>query len=349
MKPAEFSCPLPFEDNQKITLAHGGGGRRMAQLIDEIIKPHFTVGNVENLHDGALLPAGDGQLAFTSDSFVVTPHFFPGGDIGDLAINGTVNDLAMCGARPQYLSCAFILEEGYSMESFRQVLVSMGVAARAAGVNVVTGDTKVVDRGKGDGIFISTTGLGQVLPGANVDPRRVQPGDIVIINGPVGDHGMTIMCERENLGLKGALRSDTRPLHREVIALIERFGEAIHCLRDLTRGGLASVLNEIATTAGVGFALEETAIPVNPPVRSACELLGLDPLYVANEGKFAAFVDADVAEEVVATLKEVYDGDQPAMIGKAVAGEPVRVVLRGPLGGTRLLDLLSGEQLPRIC
>ncbi len=349
MSAVQLNCPLPFEDDQKIALAHGGGGRRMARLIEEIIKPHFPTADVENLHDGALLPGGGRELAFTTDSFVVSPHFFPGGNIGDLAINGTVNDLAMCGARPLYLSCAFILEEGFPLESFRRVLVSMGVAARAAGVGLVTGDTKVVDRGKGDGIFITTSGLGRVLPEARIDPRRVRPGDAVIINGPVGDHGMTIMCQRENLRMQGQLVSDTRPLHREVTALIERFGEAIHCLRDLTRGGLASVMNEIAVGSGAAIHLQENVIPVNPPVSGACELLGLDPLYVANEGKFAIFAAPEAAETVVEVLRAVDERNRPAVIGRVVAGDSARVVLEGPLGGSRILDLLSGEQLPRIC
>ncbi|MFB0516453.1 MAG: hydrogenase expression/formation protein HypE, partial [Candidatus Neomarinimicrobiota bacterium] len=298
MNAMELSCPLPFEDSEKISLAHGGGGRRMAQLIKEVILPHFPDGKVENIHDGAILEFGTERLAFTTDSFVVTPPFFPGGNIGDLAVNGTINDLAVCGARPLYLSCALILEEGYAMESLRQVLVSMGAAAEAAGVALVTGDTKVVDRGKGDGIFITTTGVGRVLPNARIDPRRVRPGDVVIINGPVGDHGMTIMSQRENLAMQGDLTSDTRALHREVEALIERYGETIHCLRDMTRGGLATVMNEIARTAGVSISLREQAIPVNPPVRSACELLGLDPLYVANEGKLAIFAESGTEEQI---------------------------------------------------
>ncbi len=345
----KLDCPLPFVDNEKVSLAHGGGGRRMAQLIQEVILPHFPNGKVENIHDGAILEFGPERLAFTTDSFVVTPPFFPGGNIGDLAVNGTINDLAVCGARPLYLSCALILEEGYPMESLRRVLASMGTAAEAAGVALVTGDTKVVDRGKGDGIFITTAGVGQVLPGAGIDPRRVQPGDAVIINGPVGDHGMTIMCQREGLKMQGDLASDTRALHRETGALIEQFGGAIHCLRDMTRGGLASVMNEIAQTAAVSITLKEQAIPVNPPVHGACELLGLDPLYVANEGKLAIFAEAGTEENILALLRETDQTNQPAVIGTVTESGGAAVVLESILGGSRILDMLSGEQLPRIC
>ena len=345
----KLNCPLPFEDNEKVSLAHGGGGRRMARLIQEVILPHFPNGKVENIHDGAILEFGLERLAFTTDSFVVTPTFFPGGNIGDLAVNGTINDLAVCGALPLYLSCALILEEGYSMESLRRVLVSMGAATETAGVSLVTGDTKVVDHGKGDGIFITTTGVGQVLPDARIDPRRVKPGDAVIINGPVGDHGMTIMCQREGLSMQGDLTSDTRPLHREVEGLIERFGRAIHCLRDMTRGGLASVMNEIARAAGVTIALKEQTIPVNPPVHSACELLGLDPLYVANEGKLAIFAEAGTEDEILALLCGIDELNQPAVIGRVTEPGGTDVVLEGILGGSRVLDMLSGEQLPRIC
>jgi hydrogenase expression/formation protein HypE len=345
----DINCPLPFEDDEKISLAHGGGGRRMARLIQEVILPHFSDGNVHNTHDGAILQFGSERLAFTTDSFVVTPTFFPGGNIGDLAINGTINDLAMCGAQPLYLSCALILEEGYAMESLRQVLVSMGTAADAAGVALVTGDTKVVDHGKGDGIFITTTGVGRVLPGAGIDPHQVQPGDAVIINGPVGDHGMTIMCQREHLKLQGDLSSDTRPLHREVEALIDRFGEDIHCLRDMTRGGLASVMNEIAHEAEVTINLEEQAIVVSPAVRSACEILGIDPLYVANEGKFAIFAAPGIENEISTLLSDINPVNQPAVIGRVGPRVTAPVVIQGLLGANRILDLLSGEQLPRIC
>ncbi|UCH10907.1 MAG: hydrogenase expression/formation protein HypE [Fidelibacterota bacterium] len=345
----KFDCPLPFNDNEKINLAHGGGGRRMARLIQEIILPHFPDCDVENIHDGAILEFGSERLAFTTDSFVVTPQFFPGGNIGDLAINGTLNDLAMCGAQPLYLSCAFILEEGYSMESFRQVLVSMGDAATSAGVGLITGDTKVVDHGKGDGIFITTTGIGHVMPGAMIDPRRVQSGDVVIINGPVGDHGMAIMCQRENLAIQGELASDTRTLHEETAAIINQFGEDIHCLRDMTRGGLATVMNEIAQTANATIHLDEGSIPVNAPTKSACELLGIDPLYVANEGKLAIFAAAGIGEDILETLRKTNRLNRPVIIGRVGNLEGPRVILRGVLGGSRILDLLSGEQLPRIC
>jgi hydrogenase expression/formation protein HypE len=345
----DINCPLPFEDNEKISLAHGGGGRRMARLIQEVILPHFPDGSVHNTHDGAILEFGSERLAFTTDSFVVTPTFFPGGNIGDLAVNGTINDLAMCGAQPLYLSCALILEEGYSMESLRQVLASMGAAADAASVALVTGDTKVVDHGKGDGIFITTTGIGRVLRGAGIDPRQVQPGDAVIINGPIGDHGMTIMCQRENLKLQGDLASDTRSLHREVEALINRFGEDIHCLRDMTRGGLASVMNEIAHEAEVTISLKEQSIAVNPTVSSACEILGIDPLYVANEGKFAIFAKPGIENEISNLLRDINPVNRPAVVGRVEQRTTAPVVIQGMLGANRILDMLSGEQLPRIC
>lgn len=345
----ELNCPLPFEDNEKISLAHGGGGRSMARLIQEVILPHFSGGSIHNAHDGAILEFGSERLAFTTDAYVVTPTFFPGGDIGDLAVNGTINDLAMCGAQPLYLSCALILEEGYAMESLRRVLVSMGKAADAAEVLLVTGDTKVVDHGKGDGIFVTTTGVGRILPGAGIDPHRVQPGDAVIINGPVGDHGMTIMCQRENLNLQGDLASDTRALHREVETLIGRFGEDIHCLRDMTRGGLASVMNEIAQEADVTINLREQAITVNPTVRSACEILGIDPLYVANEGKFAVFAAPGIANDITTLINEIDPANQAVVIGRVEQRETAPVIIQGLLGANRILDMLSGEQLPRIC
>lgn len=345
----QLNCPLPFEDNEKITLAHGGGGRRMAELIQQVILPYFANAGIENVHDGAVFKIGDRQLAFTTDSFVVTPSFFPGGNIGDLAVNGTINDLAMCGARPLYMSCAFILEEGFPMESFRQVVETMSHAVRASGVELVTGDTKVVDRGQGDGIFITTTGIGEVLPGSRIDPRRIEPGDSVIINGPVGDHGMAIMSQREHLRFEGNLVSDTRALHEDVQALIAQFGAAVHCLRDMTRGGLANVMNELAATAEVSIALREEDIPVNQPVRSVCEVLGLDPLYVANEGKFVIFAEAGLAAEIITTLQEANPANEPAVVGKVTRPDGNRVTIEGLLGSSRILDLLSGEQLPRIC
>jgi len=255
----------------------------------------------------------------------------------------------MCGAVPKYISVGLIIEEGLPIAELKTILESMAGAARKAGVKIVTGDTKVVDHGKGDGIFITTTGVGRVLPDARIDPRRVQPGDVVIINGPVGDHGMTIMCQREGLSMEGNLASDTRALHKEVEGLIERFGRAIHCLRDMTRGGLASVMNEIAQAAGATITLREQAIPVNPPVRSACELLGLDPLYVANEGKLAIFAEAGKEKEILKLLSETDTANEPAVIGKVTESGGTSVILEGVLGGSRILDMLSGEQLPRIC
>ncbi|MBL8295477.1 MAG: hydrogenase expression/formation protein HypE, partial [Bryobacterales bacterium] len=268
-----------------ILLAHGGGGRLTQQLLETIFYPAFANGALGARHDGALLEVGGARLAFTTDSFVVRPLIFPGGTIGDLAVNGTVNDLAMCGARPLYLSAGFILEEGLPMETLRRIAGDMGEAARRAGVTLVTGDTKVVDKGKGDGVFINTSGIGVVECGWEISPAAVQPGDAVVISGDVGAHGVAILSVREGLEFEGAIASDTAPLWEPVEALL-RAGVEVHCLRDLTRGGLATALNEIASTRGVTVRIEEAAVPVDEAVQGACEILGLDPLYVANEGRF---------------------------------------------------------------
>ena len=328
-------------------LAHGGGGRMMARLLEEVIRPALDDPELERGHDGAVLDLA-GPLAFTTDSYVVRPLVFPGGDIGKLAVNGTVNDLAMCGARPVCLSVGLILEEGLPLDLLRQVLASMKAAARTAGVRLVTGDTKVVDRGKADGLFVSTAGIGQVLAAEAIGPAAVAPGDAVLISGDIGRHGIAVMAAREALGLEMTLESDCAPLAGPVLALINA-GVAVHCLRDLTRGGLASALVEIAETARVSIALDEAAVPVRDDVTAACELLGLDPWHVANEGRFIAFVPAADAERALEVLRGVEVSASAALIGRVAEGPAGEVSRKGPLGVARQVDMLNGEQLPRIC
>jgi hydrogenase expression/formation protein HypE len=341
------SCPLPAEDGETVQLAHGGGGRAMARLLDTVIRPAFGDAELERRHDGAVL-AIDGPVAFTTDTYVVRPLFFPGGDIGTLAVHGTVNDLAMCGARPVALSVGLVLEEGLPLDTLRRVVASMGDAAKAAGVRLVTGDTKVVDRGKADGLFVNTAGIGRVVASAPVGPEAVRAGDAVILSGDIGRHGMAVMAARESLGFESALTSDCAPLAAPVLALFER-DITVHCLRDLTRGGLASAAVEIAEAAGRAIALDEAAIPVREDVAAACELLGLDPLHVANEGRFLAFVPPADAERAVAVLREHPVTAGAVVVGEVGNGPAGRVSCRGPLGVDRVIDMLSGEQLPRIC
>jgi hydrogenase expression/formation protein HypE len=318
------------------------------ELIESVFLPAFQNSTLAQRHDGAVIEIGGERFAFTTDAYVVRPLFFPGGDIGTLAVNGTVNDLAMCGARPRWLSAAFIIEEGLPMETLSRVADSMRRAAQVAGVEIVTGDTKVVDKGKADGLFVTTSGAGLVLPGATVSPQCVRPGDAVIVSGDLGRHGIAIMSVREGLQFETIIESDCAPLAAPVMALLEA-GVEVHCLRDLTRGGLASAVNEIAATAAVQLDLSETAIPIREDVRGACEILGLDPLYVANEGRFVAFVaqrDARAALEVL--------GAHPVSAGAKVIGSVSHgtaglVTLKSSIGASRVLDMLSGEQLPRIC
>lgn len=338
------SCPIPLQQYAHVLLAHGGGGKLMHRLIEEVFGKTFANPILDARHDSAQFSAPSGRLAMTTDSYVVRPLFFPGGDIGSMAVHGTVNDLAMSGARPRFLSAAFIIEEGLSMETLWRVVCSMGRAARRCGVQIITGDTKVVDKGKGDGVFINTTGLGTIETSLMIAPKEVHPGDAVIVSGDLGRHGMAIMAVREGLQFE----SDSAPLHEIVLDLLAA-GVEIHCLRDLTRGGLASALNEIAEIARVCIAVEETLVPVREEVHAACELLGLEPLRVANEGRFVAFVPARDAPRAVEIIARHQTGTGAAVVGE-VTLQPERVVLlKSRIGVTRVLDMPSGEQLPRIC
>ncbi len=344
-KPA---CPLPAATGETVLLAHGGGGKLTRQLIENLFLPVFGCAALEARHDGARLQVNGARVAFSTDSYVVRPLVFPGGNIGDLAVNGTVNDLAMCGARPLYLSAGFILEEGLPMVTLRTVVASMRQCAERANVDLVTGDTKVVDRGKGDGIFINTAGIGIVETALEIEPASVRPGDSVVVSGSLGAHGVAILSVREGLEFESFIASDTAPLWEPVDALLQA-GIELHCLRDLTRGGLSSALNEIAGAAGVGVTIDEASVPVSEPVRGACEILGLDPLYVANEGRFAAFLPAREAERSVERLRQFPICAGAACVGRVEADHAGTVSLNSRIGGRRVLDMLSGEQLPRIC
>ncbi len=341
-------CPLPLSDYQDIVLAHGSGGKLSQQLIQEILLPQFRNELLDVQHDGAVFSVGGTRLAFSTDSFVVSPIFFPGGDIGKLAVHGTVNDLAMCGARPLYLSAGFILEEGLSMQNFWTITLSMREAAAAAGVALVTGDTKVVDRGKADRIFINTSGIGVVPEGVNIHPGRAQPGDKVIVSGEIAVHGIAIMSVREGLEFETEILSDTAPLNGLVNAMLAASAN-IHVLRDPTRGGITSALSEIAQAARVGISLDEAKIPISEEVNGACEILGLDPLYVANEGKLLAIVSAEEADPVLSAMRAHPLGIKAAVIGSVTADYPGFVLMKTRIGGNRVVDMLSGEQLPRIC
>jgi hydrogenase expression/formation protein HypE len=347
--PLAAACPLPLDDYPTVVMAHGGGGKLSRMLTERLFLPALGNDLLDQLHDGAVLGVGDARIAFSTDTFVIDPPFFPGGDIGSLAVHGTVNDLAMCGARPLALSAGFILEEGFATADLWRIARSMGQAAAACGVSVVTGDTKVVDRGKGDGVFINTSGVGIIEEGVDVAPRRARPGDAVIVSGEIATHGIAIMSVREGLEFETTLESDSAPLWGPVQALLTAVGSDLHALRDPTRGGVASALNEIAGSAGVGVLLDESLIPVDDAVRAACEILGLDPLYVANEGKLLAIVAADRADEAVAALRRHPLGRAATRIGTVVADHPGRVFQRSRIGGLRVVEMLSGEQLPRIC
>ncbi|MDI6791857.1 MAG: hydrogenase expression/formation protein HypE [bacterium] len=344
-----WQCPIPIQEYPTVLMAHGGGGRLTRMLIERMFLPAFRNSTIETLHDGAVLEIEGLRLAFTTDSFVINPLFFPGGDIGELAVNGTVNDLAMCGARPLYLSLSFILEEGFPMEDLWRVTRSIQAAAEEAEVKVVTGDTKVVDRGKGDGLFINTSGVGLIPEGVEISPQRVCPGDVVLISGAIAVHGIAILSVREGLEFETTLESDTAPLNGLVKALLDSAGPQVHMLRDPTRGGVATTLNEIASSAKVGIMLEEAGIPIRDEVRGACEILGLDPLYVANEGKYLAIVAPEAADAALEAMRAHPLGREAAIIGHVVEEHAGTVILRSQVGGKRVVDMLSGEQLPRIC
>ncbi len=349
----QLACPMPKLDFDVITLGHGSGGTLTHKLLEAGVFDLLKNPLLDTHHDGAILDL-TGKTAFTTDSYVISPPFFPGGTIGELAVNGTVNDLAMCGAIPRYLSLSFILEEGLTMSEFWAVLVSIKTAADQAGVQIVTGDTKVVERGKGDRIFINTAGIGMLHPKADISVGRVQPGDKLIVSGNIATHGMAIMSVREGLEFETSLQSDTAPLNHTVRTLLDEFGPAIHLLRDPTRGGVATVLNEIARDRNVGATrigidIQQASLPVLEEVAGACELLGLDPLYVANEGVFLAIVAADVAERFVGRLQTLPYGESAAVIGRVTTEHPGQVVLTSRIGGRRVVSMLVGEQLPRIC
>jgi len=343
-----FACPLPISEYPQVLLAHGGGGKLSHQMIRKMFLSQFDSKLLKPLHDGAVMYIDGVRLAFSTDSYVIHPIFFPGGDIGTLAVYGTVNDLSMCGANPLYLSVGFIIEEGLPMEDLWRVVCSMQEAARSAGVQLVTGDTKVVDRGKGDGIFINTAGIGLVTAGVEIGPHRAQPGDRIILSGTIADHGIAIMSVREGLEFDTELRSDSAALNGLVQEIL-RTSKNIHVLRDPTRGGVASALNEIAESACAGIRIIEERIPVSEDVKGACEILGFDPLYVANEGKLLAFVAPKDADRVLAAVQHHPLGRNAVIIGEVVREHPGTVVMTTRIGGSRVVDMLSGEQLPRIC
>ncbi|WP_293762071.1 hydrogenase expression/formation protein HypE [uncultured Aquitalea sp.] len=342
-----YTRPLDFKHGL-VNLTHGSGGRAMAQLVSELFAPAFDNEWLAQGNDQAILPPPGGRLAVATDSHVISPLFFPGGDIGSLAVHGTVNDLAMGGAEPRYLSAGFILEEGLPLADLQRIVHAMARAAREAGVAIVTGDTKVVERGKGDGVFISTTGIGVVPAGLTLSGDQARPGDAILVSGTLGDHGMAVMSQRENLRFDSPIVSDSAALHTLAQALTAA-SPGLRLMRDPTRGGLATTLNEIASQSGVGMRLKESAIPVSPAVRAACEFLGLDPLYIANEGKLIAICPAHEAEAALAALRAHPLGRQAALIGEVVEDSHHFVRVRTDFGGERLLDWLSGEMLPRIC
>ncbi|WP_020554807.1 hydrogenase expression/formation protein HypE [Embleya scabrispora] len=343
-----WTCPAPLRDHPRIVTGHGGGGALSAELVEHVFAPAFGGPLLAGLADSAVITLGGARLAFSTDSFVVRPLFFPGGGIGDLAVNGTVNDLAMSGAKAAYLSVGFILEEGVEMSVVARVAQALGDAARAAGVEIATGDTKVVEAGHGDGIYLNTAGIGLLPAGVDIRPQRAAPGDVVIVSGDIGVHGVAVMSVREGLEFDVEIRSDCAALGGLVEAMLAVTPD-LHVLRDPTRGGLGAALNEIAAAAGVGVTIAERDVPVPPQVANACAILGLDPLYVANEGKLVAFVPREHADAVLAAMRAHPLGAGAVVIGECVAAHPGMVVARTGLGGTRVLDMPIGEQLPRIC
>ncbi len=346
-----WSCPLPLRDSPRIVMGHGGGGRLSAELVEHLFVPAFSPGDdsaLARLGDSAVVPVGAQRLAVTTDSYVVRPRWFPGGSIGDLAVNGTVNDLAMMGARPLYLTVGFILEEGLEVAELGRIVEVMGHAAREAGVTIVAGDTKVVDAGHGDGVYVNTAGVGVVANEVAIGPERARPGDVVIVSGPIGMHGIAVLSVRDGLEFGSEIASDSAPLGGLVAQLVDA-GVDLHVLRDPTRGGLAATLNEIAVASAVGVAIEERLVPVPDDVRAACGFLGLDPLYVANEGKLVAFVAPQDAERALGLMRAHRYGQDATVIGEVTGDHPGLVVARTGIGGTRVVDLPLAEQLPRIC
>jgi hydrogenase expression/formation protein HypE len=346
-----WTCPMPLQNYPTIVMGHGAGGKMMNDLIQHLFASEFNNDLLAQLGDSTTLKlsADSGQrMAFSTDSFVVSPLFFPGGDIGELAVNGTVNDLAMSGAKPLFLSAGFILEEGLEMETLGRISASMARACEKAGVQIAAGDTKVVDKGHGDGVYINTTGIGLIPEGVDISPSNAKPGDAIIVSGTLGDHGIAIMSVREGLGFESEIKSDTAPLNGMIAEMLEVTKE-IHCLRDATRGGLSAVLNELAVASDVGIEFDEEKVPVNPAVNAACEMLGLDPFYIANEGKLVAFVPGEQAENILVAMRNNKFGKDAAIIGHVIEEHPGRVVAKTVIGSSRVVDLPAGELLPRIC
>jgi hydrogenase expression/formation protein HypE len=346
---SNWSCPLPLVGYPSIVMGHGGGGKLGNELVEHLFLPAFRNPALENLGDAAVLDLPAGKLAMSTDSFVVQPLFFPGGSIGELAVNGTVNDLAVSGAEPSFLSASFILEEGFPLAQLAAIVEAMAKAAATAGVQIVTGDTKVVERGHGDGCYINTAGIGALRPGISVGPHRAKAGDAILVSGTIGDHGMAIMSVREGLEFESQITSDCAALNGMIADVLAAAGTSIHAMRDPTRGGLASTLNEIALASGVGIEIDEAAMPVRTQVQSACELLGLDPVYVANEGKAVFFVAPEAADQVLAVLRAHPLGREAARIGQVTAQHPRMLVARTAMGANRVIPIQIGEQLPRIC
>ncbi len=344
----KLNCPMPILDYDIITLGHGSGGLLTNRLLDKTIFDILKNDKLETRHDGAVLHL-EGKHAFSTDSFVISPIFFPGGDIGELAVNGTVNDLAMCGAIPQYLSLGFIIEEGLKMEEFWDVLIGIKYACEKAGVQIVTGDTKVVERGSGDKIFVNTTGIGVMHPKAKIDSENIKAGDKIIVSGNIATHGVAILSVRKGLEFETTIESDTRNLNFLVKELLDEYGEDIHLFRDPTRGGVAATLNEIARDIQQGIELKQIALPIDSQVDAACEILGLDPLYVANEGIFIAFVEGSIADELLKKLKKMPYGEDAKIIGEVSSDHPGKVIIESAIGGKRVVNMQVGEQLPRIC
>ena len=352
---AEFSpdnagqCPLPIYEHKTVQLGHGSGGKMMNDLISDLFVSAFSNELLEQMDDQAVFEVNGVRLAFSTDSFVVDPLFFPGGDIGELAVNGTVNDVCMCGARPLFLSTGMILEEGFSLDDLCRIVRSMQAAAAKAGVRIVTGDTKVVNKGKGDKIFINTSGIGVVEHPFTISAKNLKVGDRILLSGTIGDHGIAILSQREGLAFETPVQSDTAALNGLVATILEAGGSSVHAMRDPTRGGLAATLNEFAAASGVGIRVVEEKIPIRPAVQGACELLGLDPLYVANEGKLVAAVAADIAESVLGAMRAHPLARDAAIIGQVTDEKPGIVSMQTRIGSWRIVDMLVGEQLPRIC